>query len=129
MADRYLPRSIKKSNSSYSRLFKTNRKLSRFKVDSVSVLEQILNRLEGKREILISSEILEHYEAFEKIFLESDKLKALAFLFGNLTLDEDSRYNLEVKSGIVGIIEGISENIEKFSIAFANKERLTEVKI
>jgi len=113
----------------YSQLFKVSRKLKKFDVNSVSVLEQILNRLENKNTDLPAGEMLEASQAFDALFLEIEKLKALAFLFSNLTLNEDSDYNSDVQSGIVALLENIAKNIEKFTIVFGNNERLAEVKI
>ena len=129
MAENFLPNSNKKSNMIYSQLFKVSRKLKKFDVDSVSVLEQILNRLENKNTDLPAGEMLEASQAFDALFLEIEKLKALAFLFSNLTLNEDSDYNSDVQSGIVALLENIAKNIEKFTIVFGNNERLAEVKI
>jgi hypothetical protein len=129
MAENFLPNSNKKSNMIYSQLFKVSRKLKKFDVDSVSVLEQILNRLENKNTDLPAGKMLEASQAFDALFLEIEKLKALAFLFSNLTLNEDSDYNSEVQSGIVALLENIAKNIEKFTIVFGNNERLAEVKI
>jgi len=129
MAENFLPNSNKKSNMIYSQLFKVSRKLKKFDVNSVSVLEQILNRLENKNTDLPAGKMLEASQAFDALFLEIEKLKALAFLFSNLTLNEDSDYNSEVQSGIVALLENIAKNIEKFTIVFGNNERLAEVKI
>jgi hypothetical protein len=129
MAENFLPNSNKKSNMIYSQLFKVSRKLKKFDVNSVSVLEQILNRLENKNTDLPAGEMLEASQAFDALFLEIEKLKALAFLFSNLTLNEDSDYNSDVQSGIVALLENIAKNIEKFTIVFGNNERLAEVKI
>jgi hypothetical protein len=121
MAENYLPNSSKKSNRN-SNLFKFSRKLKKFDVSGVSVLEHILNRLE-------KGEILDHKQTFNAIFSETEKLKALGFLFANLTLNEESDYNNEAKNGIVELLEGIAENIEKLVITFAKNERITAIEI
>ena len=121
MAENYLPNTNKKANRN-SNLFKFSRKLKKFDVNAVSVLEQTLRKLE-------TGETLNAEQSFDALFKETEMLKALAFMFANLTLNEDSDYNSDVQSGIVALLENIAKNIEKFTIVFGNNERLAEVKI
>jgi hypothetical protein len=121
MAENYLPNTNKKANRN-SNLFKFSRKLKKFDVNAVSVLEQTLRKLE-------TGETLNAEQSFDALFKETEMLKALAFMFANLTLNEESDYNDEVKSGVVAMLESIAENIERFAIVFGNHERITEIKI
>jgi hypothetical protein len=121
MAENYLPNTNKKANRN-SNLFKFSRKLKKFDVSAVSVLEQTLRKLE-------TGKTLNAEQSFDALFKETEMLKALAFMFANLTLNEDSDYNDEVKSGVVAMLESIAENIERFAIVFGNHERITEIKI
>ena len=79
--------------------------------------------------IIFRNKSIEPIKAFDSICLECEKLKTLAFLFGNSTLNEENGYDLEIRSGAGALLEGIAENIEKMLIIFANKEKITEVKI
>ena len=122
MAENYLTDPNKKANSKYSRLLNACRELDEFDVCSVSVLEQALQRLE-------TDETLDAQKSFDMLFQQTDMLKALAFLFANLKLNEESDYNDEVKSGIVSMLEGIAGNIERLVISFADKKRIMAIKL
>ena len=131
MVKNKLSKSVKKSNRNYSnqfRIFRRLKKLKKFNVDGISVLDQILKKLENNTS-LNNGEIVTQNEAFDSIITECEKLKTLAFLFSNSTLGEESGYDLEIKSGAASIMKNIAENIEKFLIIFANKDKTTEVKI
>ena len=80
MAKDFLPNHAKKANKNYSRLFKLSHKLKKFDVNSVSILEQILNQLDGKKDF----QVIEQSKAFDSIFVECEKLKTLAFFFQHL---------------------------------------------
>ena len=122
MAESYLTDLNKKSNRKYSRLLEACRRLDEFDVCSVSVLEQALQRLE-------TDETLDARKSFDMLFKQTEMLKALAFLFANLKLNEESDYNDEVKSGIVSMLEGIAGNIERLVISFADKKRVAAIKL
>jgi hypothetical protein len=122
MAKNYLTNHAKKANRKNANLFKVCRKLKKFNVSAVSVLEQTLSRLEA-------GETLDAKQAFDALFKETEMLKALAFMFANLTLNEDSDYNDEVKSGIVAMLEGIAGNIERLVISFADNKRVMAIQV
>ena len=122
MAENYLTNHDKKANSKYSRLLNACRELEEFDVCSVSVLEQALERLE-------TDETLDSHKSFDMLFKQTEMLKALAFLFANLNLNEESDYNDEVKSGIVSMLEGIAGNIERLVISFADDKRVMAIKV
>jgi len=127
----YLQNSAKKSNGNYSNQFKIFRKLKKlrkFDVDGISVLEQLLEKLEDNTD-LTNGEVFTKNQAFDSILTECEKLRALAFLFSSSKLDEENSYDLEIKSGSAALLKSIAENIEKFLIIFANNDNIVEVKI
>ena len=131
MVKNKLSKSVKKSNRNYSnqfRVFRKLKKLGKFDVDGISILDQILKKLENKA-ALTDGEIFMENQAFDSIITECEKLKTLAFLFSNSTFDEENGYDLEMKNGAAALLKSIAENIEKFLIIFANKSKITEVNI
>ena len=127
-----ISKSVKKSNRNYSnqaKVFHKLKKLRKFNVDGMFVLDQILTKLENKNANLSNGDLFTQEQSFDAIITECEKLKTLAFLFSSSTFNEESGYDSEFKSGASALLKSIAENIEKFLIIFANKAKIAEVKI